>query len=123
MPSLSAVLFSATVALYLALAIVLARKYLRTRDIGFLWLGAAVVIWPLVSRLLDLGEHHLLDRILSRKSAGFYPFNLVAQGQMTIGNFTSSLALFHALIGAGLLLIAALYLYGTKSHNKLQSAA
>src|SRR5260370_18895100 len=36
----------------LALAIVLVRKYVRTRDIGFVWLGAAGVIWPLVSGLL-----------------------------------------------------------------------
>ena len=123
MLSLSVVLFSAAVALYLALAIVLARKYLRTRDIGFLWLGAAVVIWPLVSRLLARGEHDLIDRILRRQSVGFYPFSLVERGQMTISNLVSSLAYFHQLIGAGLLLIAALYLYGTKSHNKLQSVA
>jgi hypothetical protein len=39
----------------LALALVLVRKYIRTRDVGFVWLGLAGVIWPLVSGLLVSG--------------------------------------------------------------------
>jgi hypothetical protein len=44
----SAVVF----ALYLALAFVLIRKYKSTGDAGFIWLGVAVLIWPLLSNLL-----------------------------------------------------------------------
>ena len=51
----------------LALAIVLVRKYLRTCDMGFVWLGVAGVIWPLVSGLLVSGLPY------SRQSRYDYP--------------------------------------------------
>ena len=44
--------------LHLAIAVVLVRKYARTRDVGLVWPGVAVVVWPIVSRLLDLGSRY-----------------------------------------------------------------
>ena len=41
--------------LYLALAVALARKYQRTRDVGFVWLGVAVVLWPFLANLARWG--------------------------------------------------------------------
>jgi len=38
--------------LYLAVAALLVHKYRQTRDVGFIWLGSAVLIWPLLARLL-----------------------------------------------------------------------
>jgi hypothetical protein len=48
--------------LHLAIAVILVRKFIQTRGIGFIWLGAAVVAWPLLSKLLDAGERVLIDR-------------------------------------------------------------
>src|SRR5260370_11904704 len=64
----------------LALAIVLVRKYVRTRDIGFVWLGAAGVIWPLVSGLLVSGLL-IQDKavMITRHFFRFYPFSLHRQ--------------------------------------------
>ena len=45
---LPSVLFGIALALHLVLAVVLVRKYLQTRDVGFVWLGMAVVIWPVI---------------------------------------------------------------------------
>jgi hypothetical protein len=39
--------------LFLAIAILLVRTYRRTREIGFIWLGAAVLVWPLLGRLIE----------------------------------------------------------------------
>jgi hypothetical protein len=103
--------------LHLAIAVILVRKFIQTRDIGFIWLGAAVVIWPLLSKLLDAGERVLIDRTLNHQWAAFYPFTLVERGQITLGSLVASVALFQQLIGVGLLLIAVLYLARTKTRT------
>ena len=108
--------------LHLVIAVVLVRKYLQTRDVGFVWLGVAVVIWPLVSRLLDQGEGLLINRIIRGHSVGFYPFTLLERGQMTIGTFLTSLHSLQQLIGICLLLVAVLYLFNTKSDSSRESA-
>jgi hypothetical protein len=117
------ILVAVAFVLHLAIAVVLTRKYLLTRDVGFVWLGVAVFVWPLVSRLLQHREFVLIDRVVSGKSVGFYPFNLVASGQMTFSSLIASLNLVHELIGIGLLFVAVLYLYKTKDHRDLHSAA
>jgi hypothetical protein len=96
-------------ALYVALAVVLMRKYLRTRDAGFIWLGVAVVLWPLASRLLD---PVLVDRIINSHS----------NAQMTVGEIVTLVRSIQQLIGIGLLLIAVLYLSRTKREPDLQPA-
>jgi hypothetical protein len=100
--------------LHLAIAVILLRKFMRTRDVGFIWLGVAVVIWPLVSKLLDAGERVLIDRTLNHQWVT-YPFTLVERGQMTIGDLVTSLASFQQLVGVCLLLISVLYLSKTRT--------
>jgi hypothetical protein len=87
-----------TIALQLAIVFLLARKYLRTRDVGFLWLGAAVVIWPVVSRLLDWGKHFVIDSRWSKLSH--------------IGSLLSLTAMMQQLAGTVLLFLAVFYLSG-----------
>jgi hypothetical protein len=51
--------------LFLAIVILLVRTYWRTREVGFIWLGAAALAWPLLARLLESGlrfERHKLRR-------------------------------------------------------------
>jgi hypothetical protein len=108
--------------LHIAIAIILVRKFLKTRDVGFIWLGVAVVIWPLVSRLFERGEHVFIDRLARHQSVGFYQFSLVERGQMTLGNLVVSLALFQQLIGICLLLVAVLYLARTKPDSNPKMA-
>ncbi len=120
---LADILVAVGLALHLAIAVVLVRKYLRTRDVGLVWLGVAVVIWPLVSRLLEHGESMLIDRLVKGQSVGYFPFSLVERGQITIGGLFTSLNLLQQLVGIGLLLVAALYLYKTKDNSNLQASA
>jgi hypothetical protein len=109
------ILAIAAILLHLAIGVILVRKFIQTRDIAFIWLGGAVVIWPLLSRLLDVGERILIDRTLNHRWTPFYPFTLVERGQMTLGTLVASMALFQQLLGVLLLLIAVLYLAKTKS--------
>jgi hypothetical protein len=97
-------------ALYVVLAVALKRKYLRTRDAGFIWLGVAVVLWPLASRLLD---RVLLDRIVSGHSTG----------GMTLGEIATLAGSIQQLIAIGLSLVAVLYLSRTNIGRALQPAA
>jgi hypothetical protein len=103
------------VVLYVASAIVLVRKYLRTRDVGFVWLGVAVLIWPLVS---SIGRSFIIGRIAHGHTVGFYPFSLLESGQITVGGFIYWLNLLQHLIGACLLLLAVLYLSEKKTSGR-----
>jgi hypothetical protein len=117
------VLAALALVLHLVIAVVLIRKYLLTRDIGFVWLGIAAVIWPLVSVVLQNGERVLIDNLVRGQLVGFYPFNLVERGQVTIGSLVASFGFLHQLIEVSLLLVAVVYLYKTKSDNTLQAAS
>jgi hypothetical protein len=87
---------------------------LRTRDVAFVWLGAAVIIWPLVSRLLNAGVSVSIHRALN-KQAVIFPFTLIQSGQLTTGTILESYAVFQQLTGVSLMLIAVLYLSRTKN--------
>jgi len=110
-------LIAATLLLHLAIALILMRTYLRTRDAAFIWLGGAVVIWPFVSNALNAGERVLVDRTLRHEWVAFYPFTLVERGEVTMGSLISSLAILQQLVGVCLLLVAVFYLSRTASNN------
>lgn len=111
------------IVLYLAIAALLFRKYLRTRDAAFIWLAAAVVVWPLISRLLlDPLAGTLINRLAHGNLVGFFPFTLVEHGQMSLGTLVSSFALIKQIIGICLLLVAVLYLSKTKSEHGRDAA-
>ena len=99
----------AMIGLQVAIVILLARKYLRTREVGFIWLGAAVVVWPLVSRLLEAGERVSINRVAHRQAV-IFPFTLVASGQITNGSLVTLFAFVQQLIGTMLVFLAVLYL-------------
>jgi hypothetical protein len=98
--------------LYVAIAVILLRRYLRTRDIGFVWLGFALVAWPLVSRLLGAGNEAMIDRIQHKQFVGVFPFSLIENGQISIGRFLAAEALSVQFIGVSLLLVAVIYISG-----------
>lgn len=115
------ILLASAVLLHVAIAVILARQYLRTRDIGLVWLGAAVVVWPLVSRLLEAGERISIDRAIHKQSV-IYPFTMLASGQTTAGSLIMSFAVFQEITGVCLLLVAVLYLSRSRNHT-LRSTA
>jgi hypothetical protein len=112
---LLAVLLVLVLALYAAVGTVLARRYLRGRDVGFVWLGLAGVVWPLLSALLAFGQRFFIARVL-RREAVVFPFSLVERGQLTIGGLDAGLALARAIVGVALLLVAVFCLCRSTQH-------
>lgn len=110
---LTTMLAALAIALDLAIAAVLVRKYKRTQDVGLLWLGLAIGIWPLVSRLLAFGERPLIDKVVRHQPVGFYPFSLVEAGQITLGQLVTYISAAEQIVGICLLLVAVLYLSKT----------
>jgi hypothetical protein len=106
---LNPILFAIVVALYLALATVLVRKYLRTRDVGFAWLGMAVVVWPLLSSLLQYGQRLFIHRF---GSGPFY----------TTGDLVVIIFYARQIIGLTLLFTAVFYLSKTKGQTDMRVA-
>jgi hypothetical protein len=90
--------------LYLAIAAALIRKYKNTGDMGFLWLGLAVVLWPLVSNLIfGWGGHILMQHFMNSHPAK-HPAS--GTGPASGGNLQIALDLVQKAIGLVLLLIA-----------------
>jgi len=96
--------------LLILVAVILVHKYSRTRDVGLLWLAIAVVVWPLVSRLIEHRAFAHFGSDVQGHPVGFYQF-LVAKGQVSPGTLLLAFTLAQQFIGAGFLLLAALYLY------------
>jgi hypothetical protein len=52
-PIVPTILAASAFVLYFAIVIVALRGYLRTRNIGFVWLGTGVFIWALIFALVE----------------------------------------------------------------------
>ena len=107
----AAVIFVVTI---LIKAAVIVFKYARTRDRGFIWLGIALVVWPVNMALMNYGLQAMITRINAKQPVGFYPFLWVERGQITLGQL---LTIYHTsiqLLGAVLVIVALCSLYGKR---------
>jgi hypothetical protein len=109
MPMLNPILAAVTVVFYLAIATMLLLKYLHTRDVGFVWLGAAVIVWPLLGSLLGYGQRLFIHRF------GGGPF-------YTIGELVVAIMYARQIIGLALLFTAVFYLSKTKGQTEMRVA-
>jgi hypothetical protein len=75
--------------LLFVVAIVLVRKYLRSRDPGLIWLVIAVVAWPLLFSAL---EHPIFARLVKG-----HQHLTAGTGQVTLGSLVLSFALLQHL--------------------------
>jgi len=118
------------VASYAVLVVALIVRYIGTRDVGFVWLGVAIVVWPVVARLtFRFGLRPIIDRLSAGGGVGFYPFTLVERGTVTLGSLLMIISDLALLAGQGLLLLAIVKLcrphrtddVGCVSHTKTPS--
>ncbi len=91
------IVLSLNVIVFIAIAVALFWKYRLTRDAGFLWFSAAIVVWPLVSA----GGVFGMDRLSSES----VPFSL------SPGEFVAGGVYILGLIERILFLVAIIYLY------------
>jgi hypothetical protein len=88
------VLFGAIDAvLYLAIAVILIRKYRRTRDHGLLWLGLPLVLFPFAALSLVSWMQMTADRLALGQQVGFFPYSLVEDGHLSLGSLLTALNL------------------------------
>jgi hypothetical protein len=104
------ILATLTLICYIAIVALLVRQYLRMRDPGLIWLAIAVVLWPLMSSMLQAGEKVFIDRLIHHQSVGIFPFSLVERGLISVGSLMLYFAYAQQLIRVVLLLIAVIYL-------------
>jgi hypothetical protein len=109
MPMLPVALVAVAAILYVAIAMVLVRKYLRSHDVGFAWLGVAVIVWPLLSQLLQYGVRIVIDRF------GSGPFYAIGDLVLTIKYAQQTVSLV-------LLFVAVRYLSKTSGRTDLRVA-
>jgi len=91
--------------LFLVIAILLIRTFRRTRNVGFLWLGAAILVWPVVARAVASGLRSLVNR------GGVGPFEF---GGRVLPLFTVS----QQVLGLALVLIAVFHLARRQVHSR-----
>jgi len=102
------VLGATTFVLYSAVAVLLAWKYRRTRDAGFLWLGLPLVLLPLVALPLALWLQAGVDRLTLGQQVSTFPFTLVEQDRLTMGGLLTLLNLVEHVVWGILSLVAVL---------------
>jgi len=98
--------------MYLAVLVILLRKYRRTRDIGLVWLGVALLVCPSLSGLLEIGQHFLIGR--------FTPGGFMGR-QITLSNLITYSSLLRQMAAIALLLVAVSYLYNSKNKQRLSA--
>src|SRR6185312_671580 len=91
---------------YAVVPIVLGMKYRRTRDSGLIWLIVATVLWPLISRSLNIFLSTLLRRQMNGQPGRILEW--FKAGGISIGSFAESFLAFEKLVGAALLFTAVL---------------
>src|SRR5947207_12575694 len=74
-----------TLVLYVGITWVIWKKYRLTRNLGFLVLWCGVLAWPMVGGMLGFGIQMGVRRMASGDTLRFFPFFLIKNGQITIG--------------------------------------
>ncbi|HEV2576168.1 MAG TPA: hypothetical protein VGU25_03050 [Acidobacteriaceae bacterium] len=109
-------LVAVVLVLYVALTVLLIRKYLRTHNTGFLWLGAAIVLWP---SLMDLFRYVFISPVIHGHSAPGLLGALLSSSHVSPGVLLVSVSNIENSIRLLLLIIAVVFL----SRPSIRSAA
>jgi hypothetical protein len=117
------IVLAVSILLYLTIAVLLLRQYLRTRNSGFIWLGVATILWPLAERFLDRSLLRVMHRSVTGQPLDFFPFNLAQRWEISRGDMLELIFVFLSLIGASLLLVAVLSLCKSKNRSNEPSNA
>lgn len=100
----------------IALAIILIRRYVQTRNIGYVVLALALPLWFLLSWAPSLFFQNQIDRLASGKEA-MLPFSML-DGRMTLGQISATFIYGTKLVQVSLILLGFLLL--SRSSNTLE---
>jgi hypothetical protein len=99
---------SLVLVLYAGIAWVILKKYRQTHNFGFLVLGCGLLLWPFAGGLLRMEMLTTMRQIGHTQSVDFFPFTLIASGQVTPGWMIVVSTYVYQAIDAGLILIGLL---------------
>jgi hypothetical protein len=105
-----AILSVTTFILYSVMAVLLVRKYRRTGEAGFLWLGLPLVVLPFAALPLAFWLQEGVDRLELGEQVSIFPFTLVEQGRLTVGSLLTLLNLVEHVVWGLSALVAVLAL-------------
>jgi hypothetical protein len=101
------ILIDASILITIVAVIALSIQFLRTRNAGFLWLIAAIFVWP---RIGGFGIRSVIQRYTAHQPLTWYPANLVQKGKISIGTLILSLNAIQEIVAMILLMVAIFYL-------------
>jgi len=104
------VLDAINIALFIAVAALLAGKYRTSRQPGYLWLGVPLILLPFLSLPIAYWIRASVDRLAAGGTDVVYPFTLVVEGRVTLGALLAfwngvSHVLWSAFVVVGLLML------------------
>ncbi|HEY1810244.1 MAG TPA: hypothetical protein VGG42_16900 [Acidobacteriaceae bacterium] len=120
---LSTILPFITLAVYLPMAVLLVWTWARTREKAFAWLGVAVVIWPLLSHIIDRASLIAVRGSWHGQAVKYFPYDLARRGTISMYSLVQIISRLEQLIGAALVLTAVFYLCRMKTQNTLRQEA
>ena len=93
----------------LMILVILIHTYRRTREVAVVWLGVVMIVWPVISLLLQTGEHAIIDRMV-RDRLTHHQIPIFMWGYATEGTVTVGTQWVNILIERVLWVIAVVYL-------------
>jgi len=110
---------------FIGMCVALFLCFRRSGNKGFLWLGIALVLWPIADAGLDVLREHYANIVLAGGRPWLFPYSLMVDGlhgwsgwQMPTGQFRCVHDYVKELIGQSLLLFSFIVLLKGFSKNK-----
>ena len=95
-------------ALHVMLLLILIFMLVRTRNVGFLWLGIALVLWPFACNFLG----HLVGHALAAdQPVAWFPAKILRTHQISVSTFFICMETTKEIV-TGLLLFLAIFYFG-----------
>ncbi|MFC1672058.1 hypothetical protein ACFL01_02860 [Planctomycetota bacterium] len=97
--------------LYAATFVILLRCYRWSGNKGFLWLGVAVAVWPIVDIVLQNVLTHYQQVVINGERPGLFPYSIMATGSVTLGTFRMYHDLIKDVVGSSLVFLSVIMVW------------
>jgi len=91
--------------LLLTIAVLLFFRFKKEKDAAYLWFFAGFTICPIFSFVLNFAQKNFFDKLAQGEKVGLFPFSLVSEGRITVGELSFVLNSLENLLFLGVLLV------------------
>ena len=106
------------VALFVVIALALARKHRQSGQAGFLWLTMPLALLPLIGVVVANWIEVSVDGLQTTPPNVTFPFSLVESGSMSLGRVLSLLNMAQHLVWSTLVLVGILMFRRRQGHER-----